>query len=84
MLTPDPMELLLLDLETEIRRARGKFPTNSHLIVALGEEYGEVCRAALDSETREDFRKECIQVACVALRLATEGDPAFPATLPTF
>lgn len=81
---PNADPTIFLDLEAEIRRARGKFPSNSHLIVALGEEYGEVCRAALDSETREDFRKECIQVACVALRLATEGDPAFPATLPTF
>lgn len=77
----DATEEAFEQLKVELDRARAKFPENAHLIVALGEEFGEVCRAALDSECLEDFRKECLQVAAVAIRLATEGDPGYPSTM---
>lgn len=65
----------------EVERARTKFPDNKHLMTALTEEVGEAAMALLDNHHKgkpaEDVRDELKQVACVALRLATEGDPDF-------
>lgn len=77
-----PVPAVLAATALEMQRARKKFPSNKHLLAALGEEFGEVCNAALEGLTRDAFRTECIQVACVALRLAEEGDPDFAMTLP--
>jgi len=63
----------LVDTGREINRVREKFPANDLLMVALTEEVGELAKALLD-ETPERIYKEAIQVACVALRIATEGD----------
>jgi len=72
--------------KTEVARARVKFPKCNHMVVATMEEMGEVSNAALEieygSDTREHFRKECIQLACTAIRLYEEGDTEFPGTLP--
>lgn len=64
------------DLERELAHARTKFPSNEHLLAALVEEVGELAKALLESD--EGYYDEAIQVACVALRIATEGDPQFP------
>ena len=70
----------LFDVAQEIQRARQKFPTNAHLCAALTEETGEVARALLDgSPGQRHLREECVQVACVAARIAIEGDGDFGA-----
>jgi NTP pyrophosphatase (non-canonical NTP hydrolase) len=70
----------LLDLSSEVARARNKFPTNDLLFAALVEEVGEVAKA-LQDETRERVYEELVQVAAMALRLAVEGDPVYPKSL---
>lgn len=67
----------LVELQAEVERARHKFPDNRHLLAALTEEIGELARAYLDAEGPDRVRAEAIQVACVALRIAEEGDSAF-------
>jgi len=57
----------------EIERCRMKFPGNRFLLVALVEEVGELAEA-LVSGTKEEIVKEAVQVACVAVRIAEEGD----------
>lgn len=42
-------------------------------LAVLGEEYGEVCRAALDGDP-DDLRAELIQVTAVAVAIL-EGEP---------
>lgn len=64
----------------ELDRARKKFPDNAKLLGALMEEVGEVARAMLQGASREEIYKECIQVACVAVRIAEEGDSDFDHT----
>jgi len=63
----------LSDVFDEIERARRKFPTNDLLAVALTEEVGELAKALLD-ESPDRIYAEAVQVACVACRIATEGD----------
>jgi len=63
----------LRDTSNEVNRAREKFPKNDLLMVALTEEVGELAKALLD-ESPERIYAEAVQVACVAARIATEGD----------
>ncbi|KAF0234103.1 MAG: hypothetical protein FD177_1015 [Desulfovibrionaceae bacterium] len=63
-------ELALDSLAKEIKRARAKFPGNAMLLEALGEEVGELARAFTGDG---HVQAEAIQVACVAIRIATEG-----------
>jgi hypothetical protein len=63
----------------EARKARAKFPGNNLTLVALMEEVGELAQAAL--HIREGIHNdwwrvhaEAVQVAVMALRMATEGD----------
>lgn len=67
------------DLKSEIDRAVTKFPSNKHLLAALMEEVGELAKALLEGD--EEYYLEAIQVACVAIRIATEGDPSFPVSV---
>jgi hypothetical protein len=62
----------VLSVYNEVERARQKHP-DCHL-TAIAEEVGEVARA-LQDEPLENIRKECIQLACTAARVAIEGDP---------
>lgn len=71
-LTPDDF-LFLLDVAVEIEKARTKFPGTEIMTNAFSEEAGELVKAVLD-EPREKVRKEAVQAACMACRLATEGD----------
>lgn len=64
----------ITDLTRELKRARVKHPTPHAMLAAIGEETGEVCQAIMDKPWSE-VRKECLHLAAVALRLATEGDP---------
>lgn len=65
------------ELFDEIKRARAKFPDNKHLLAALMEEVGELAQALADNHGKQRVREEAIQVACVAIRIATEGDSDF-------
>lgn len=62
-------------LVKEIARARAKFPNNRHMLAALTEEVGELAKALVEED--EEWRTEAIQCACVAIRVATEGDGDF-------
>ena len=72
----------ILALRAELERAREKFPQNDHLFAALGEEVGELARELLEGGPRGRIREEAIQVACVAIRIAEEGDGDFPDSEP--
>ena len=68
----------------EVERATQKFPTwptdPLHALAVLGEEYGELTKAMLQlvyephKTSAEDVRKEAIQAAAMALRLAMSLD----------
>lgn len=64
---------------SEVKRAREKFPSPSHLALAHAEEAGEVTKAVLDftqkGGSRNAIWKEAVQAAAMALRVACEGDP---------
>ncbi len=64
----------LQEVREEVARARTKFPQPDGLLAALSEEAGEVAKAMLD-EHWQNVRKECVQLAAMAFRLAEEGDP---------
>ena len=70
-------------LRAELVSARAKFPGNRHNLAALTEEVGELNQAMIEYHrgnpdvSADDIFKEAIQVACVALRVATEGDADF-------
>jgi hypothetical protein len=63
----------IADLMAEITRARTKFPGNRFLLAALVEEVGELAEA-MATGTKEEVYKEALQCACVAIRIAEEGD----------
>jgi hypothetical protein len=58
-------------LVAELEMARVNFPDRPTMAV-LVEEVGEVARA-LQDESREAIYLECVQVAAMAMRMATEG-----------
>jgi len=68
---------LLERVEIEVNQARQKYPTNGYLMAALTEETGEVAKALLEGADHEEVVLECIQTACIALRIASEGDASF-------
>lgn len=71
---PETQAAFCLALYAELRRAREKFPGNEHLLGALMEEVGELSTALLEKQGAQRVFEEAVQVACVALRIATEGD----------
>jgi hypothetical protein len=75
-MTPD--EEFVRDTLVELKRAREKFPSPAGSMTALTEEVGELAKALLD-EPPERIRAEAIQVAVMAIRVATEGDPTLDA-----
>ena len=64
-------------IRMERRRQIEKWGTNHHppdtYIRVLGEEFGEVCRAANDRQWH-NYREELIQVAAVAVRMVQSFD----------
>ena len=65
---------MLDEIGYEVGRARRKFPSPEASMCALTEEVGELAKALLD-ESHERVIEEAIQVAAMAVRVATEGDP---------
>ena len=68
-------------LNEELDSAREQFPGNNLLFEALLEEVGEVARAVLERDF-DHAKQEALQVACVAMRLATEGDRSWEPSRP--
>lgn len=75
----------LTDVRCELSRARAKFPGTPDLLPALMEEVGELAQIMMHQKhepekgaTNYGVYEEAIQVACVAIRLATEGTDGFP------
>lgn len=62
------------EIVDEVIRARSMFPQPNALLAALMEEVGELAEALLEKDT-DEIRKEAVQVAAMAIRIATEGDP---------
>ncbi len=69
------------DMLAELARARAKFPTQDVWVTlaALGEEVGELNQAILQhhfepakGKTKDDIRKEAVQVAVMAMRVALD------------
>jgi hypothetical protein len=63
----------LAEVLAEVRRARAKFPGANATNAALVEEVGELSKALM-YEPFSNVIAEAVQVATMALRLATEGD----------
>jgi len=70
----------IIALAAELLRARSKFPSNERLFAALLEEVGELAYEMTRDRQRQ--REEALQVACVAIRIAEEGDADFGDELP--
>jgi hypothetical protein len=73
-----PSEKLIEDLTEEIVKSRFGLPSRRHLLASLSERVGELAKAMLDAEEPDRVRSEALQVACVALRIAEEGDADYP------
>lgn len=71
----------LNDLADEIGRARRKFPGSEHTYATLLEELGELANALLEHKyghaPSRNIRAEALQVACMAVRVGTEGDTSY-------
>lgn len=67
------VEAFLAEVRAELLRARDKFPGDRIMTLALAEEFGELVKAVLD-EPPENVRKEAVQVAVMAARVALDGD----------
>lgn len=80
------LDSVFADIALELNKARDKFPGSRHNMNALTEEVGELAKALLQINyethkgvTQEDVYWEAIQVASMAIRIATEGDSTLPA-----
>ena len=67
----------LRDVHIEVKKAAQRFPQPNPTLAALMEEVGELAKAFLDKEPKENIYKEAVQVAAMAMRCALEGDPQF-------
>lgn len=77
-------ETIVDDILDELANARNKFSSNEDVLPALTEEVGELNQSILElkhepqkGKTHADVYKEAIQVAVMAIRVASEGDPNF-------
>lgn len=74
IVSTDAVTQIFAEVSSELHRAMKKFPQPNPTFHALVEEVGELS-TALFEEPRANVRKEAVQVAVMALRLALEGDP---------
>lgn len=74
------------DVLAELAKARAKFPVQDVWVTlaALGEEVGELNQAILQhhfepakGKTKQDIRKEAVQVAVMAMRVALDTGMTF-------
>ena len=78
--TPDGQVFKMI--EGELRGARAQFPGTTHMLAALTEEVGELAQALIDHDRAQEVSpamvlREAVQVAAMAIRVATEGDENF-------
>ncbi len=80
--------LVIRMIRDELVAARTKFPDNVHQFDALVEEVGELAKGLMEHDralgtTTQQVLREAVQVGCMAIRVAVEGDAdyvyAFPA-----
>ena len=64
------------EILAELVRARTQFPGKNVTFAALVEEVGELATATFE-ESRDRVRKEAVQVAVMAMRMALDGDHTF-------
>jgi hypothetical protein len=71
----------LVNLDDEVTRARRAIPICEDAYAALLEELGELANALIEHKYRHaparNVRAEALQVACVAVRIGSEGDVAY-------
>lgn len=65
------------NLDLSLRGARSKFPGSRFMLAALMEEVGELAQALLQDRDPEEWKREALQVATVAIRIYEEGDSSF-------
>lgn len=64
----------LSEVKLEIIKATNKYPAPNPNVAALSGESGEACEAMVKKMFTHVY-SEAVQAACVAARLAIEGDP---------
>lgn len=69
----EAVDAFLAEIRAELVRARAKFPGGRIMGLALAEEFGELVKAMLD-EPAAAVRKEAVQTAVMAARVALDGD----------
>ncbi len=82
-----PDGIVITMVRGELEAARKKSPNNLHQLVALMEEVGELAQAMMHhdtdgSQTIQMVLRKCVQVASMAVRVATEGDENFAYLFP--
>ena len=82
-----PDGLVLKMVTDELAAAREAFPGKTHMLTALVEEVGELAQAIMQHDRKEGTSvhavlREAVQVACMAIRVAVEGDDNFLYSFP--
>lgn len=77
-----PDGLVMNMVREELISAREAFPENTHKLAALVEEVGELAQAMIQHDRKlgtsvHEVLREAVQVACMAIRVAVEGDDNF-------
>jgi NTP pyrophosphatase (non-canonical NTP hydrolase) len=65
---------IMEDLSAELSRARAKFPSGYNILAALFEEGGELASALMQNKSKQEIRKEALQVMAMCVRIIEEGD----------
>lgn len=79
--------LVFAMIRGELEGARKAFPGSTHMLAALVEEVGELAQALIEHDRAQaksapEVLREAVQVACMAIRVATEGDDNFAYVFP--
>lgn len=82
-----PDGLVFIMVRDELRSARGAFPGTTHALAALVEEVGELAEALMEHDRKQgtsvsEVLREAVQVACMGIRIAVEGDENFAYEFP--
>ena len=80
--------IVIAMVQGELNAARKQFPETTHMLAALMEEVGELAQAMMEhdrdgSRSVPEVLREAVQVASMAIRIATEGDDNFKYVFPT-
>lgn len=75
------IDMMIQEIRTELSWAMVQWPMPNPNLAKLTEETGEVAKYLVKERDTARLRAECIQAAAMAIRVAIEGDPAFPWSL---